>query len=94
MLTFLSLCYHLFLLTIWVQVYELRDANWHDRGTGFCKGVYDDTQDLALLIVINEPEESSAEKEKEGEGGFLKEDVLYSARVESDDIYQRQQGGF
>jgi protein phosphatase-4 regulatory subunit 3 len=67
-------------------VYELRDGNWHDRGTGQCKGIYDDSQDLAALIVESE------DMEKEGEGGFLKEEMLLHTKVEKDDIYQRQQG--
>lgn len=71
------------------KVYELRDQSWFDRGTGHCKGIYDDTQDLALLIV--EPEETP-EKAEEGQGGFLKDELLLSARVEKDDIYSRQQG--
>jgi protein phosphatase-4 regulatory subunit 3 len=72
-------------------VYELRDSSWFDRGTGHCKGVYDDTQDLALIIV--EAEDLSEGKESgEGEGGFLKEELLLSTRVEKDDIYARQQG--
>jgi protein phosphatase-4 regulatory subunit 3 len=77
-----------------IQVYELRDSSWFDRGTGHCKGVYDDTQDLALIIV--EAEDMSEGKEgetpTEGEGGFLKEELLLSTRVEKDDIYARQQG--
>ena len=69
-----------------VKVYELRDQSWHDRGTGHCKGIYDDAQDLALLVV-----EAEDQTDKE-EGGFLKEELLLSAKVEREDIYQRQQG--
>ncbi|WVR03282.1 hypothetical protein IAU60_000273 [Kwoniella sp. DSM 27419] len=73
-----------------VKVYELRDASWFDRGTGFCKGIYDDTRDLALLIV--EREEVAEEGGKlEAPGGFLKDDLLLSARVEKEDIYGKQQ---
>lgn len=75
-------------------MYELRDSSWFDRGTGYCRGIYDDSQDLALLVV--EAEDTGAEKpgdaEAEGEGGFLKEDLLLTARVEKEDIYVRQQG--
>lgn len=79
------------------KVYELRDSSWFDRGTGHCKGVYDDTQDLALIIV--EAEDMSEGKEgeaaaTEGEGGFLKEELLLSTKVEKEDIYARQQGIF
>ena len=70
-------------------MYELRDSSWFDRGTGYCKGIYDDTQDLALLIVESEEEGAKFE---EGEGGFLKEELLLTARVEKEDIYVRQQG--
>jgi protein phosphatase-4 regulatory subunit 3 len=76
------------------QVYELRDASWFDRGTGYCRGVFDETNDLALLVV--EPEDAAAAgvegREPEGEGGFLKDDLLLNARVEKEDIYTRQQG--
>ncbi|KAK8844620.1 hypothetical protein IAR55_006467 [Kwoniella newhampshirensis] len=73
-----------------VKVYELRESSWFDRGTGFCKGIYDDGQDLALLIV--ESEDTSGEGGKAEEpGGFLKEDLLLSSRVERDDIYGKQQ---
>lgn len=78
------------------QVYELRDASWFDRGTGHCKGVYDDTQDLALIIVEAEPMSDGKDEEgsapAEGEGGFLKEELLLSTKVEKEDIYARQQG--
>lgn len=73
-------------------MYELRDSSWHDRGTGHCKGVYDDTQDLALIIVEAEDMNEGKEGAPEGEGGFLKEELLLSSRVEKDDIYARQQG--
>jgi protein phosphatase-4 regulatory subunit 3 len=75
-----------------LQVYELRDSSWFDRGTGHCKGVYDDTQDLALIIVEAEDMSEGKDGVTEGEGGFLKEELLLSSRVEKDDIYARQQG--
>jgi protein phosphatase-4 regulatory subunit 3 len=79
-------------------VYELRDSSWFDRGTGLCQGAYDDSQDIALIVV--EAEELQLEKPAgeeggaaEGPGGFLKDELLLSAKVEKDDIYARQQGG-
>jgi protein phosphatase-4 regulatory subunit 3 len=79
-------------------VYELRDASWFDRGTGQCKGVYDDTQDLALIIVeaedMSEGKDGEGGGAAEGEGGFLKEELLLSTKVEKEDIYARQQGMF
>ncbi|WRT63528.1 uncharacterized protein IL334_000433 [Kwoniella shivajii] len=73
-----------------VKVYELHDTSWHDRGTGFCRGIYDDRQDIALIVV--EPEDFEQEGGKvEGEGGFLKNGLLLSARVEKEDIYGKQQ---
>jgi protein phosphatase-4 regulatory subunit 3 len=72
-------------------VYELRDASWFDRGTGQCKGVYDDTQDLALIIVeaedMSEGKDGEGGGATEGEGGFLKEELLLSTKVEKEDIY-------
>lgn len=77
-------------------MYELRDASWFDRGTGQCKGVYDDTQDLALIIVeaedMSEGKDGEGGGAAEGEGGFLKEELLLSTKVEKEDIYARQQG--
>lgn len=70
-------------------MYELRDSSWFDRGTGHCKGVYDEARELALLIVEKEEE---GEKSEDGPGGFLKDDLLLSCRVEKEDIYARQQG--
>ena len=48
-----------------------------------------------MLIVEAEdvPDNKAAEEENDGPGGFLKEDLLLSSRVEKDDIYSRQQGG-
>ena len=78
-------------------MYELREASWFDRGTGHCKGIYDDSQDLALIIV--EAEDLPGEKPSgddggpaDGPGGFLKEDLLLTAKVGKDDVYARQQG--
>jgi hypothetical protein len=93
-------------LVLMIKVYELRDSSWFDRGTGHCKGVYDDTQDLALIIVEAEPMpegqdgdsggsgsgSGSGSEGGEGEGGFLKEELLLSTKVEKEDIYARQQG--
>lgn len=77
-----------------MQVYELRDQAWFDRGTGHCKGVYDDQNDVALLIV--EAEEPQAEgrpgEETDGPGGFLKDELLLHAQVTKEDQYTRQQG--
>lgn len=72
-------------------MYELRDSSWFDRGTGFCKGVYDEAQDIALLVV--EAEDIGVEGGKpEAPGGFLKDELLLNARVEREDIYAKQQG--
>ncbi|WWC85689.1 uncharacterized protein L201_000555 [Kwoniella dendrophila CBS 6074] len=73
-----------------VKVYELQDTSWHDRGTGFCKGIYDDAQDIALIIVEKEDFPTDGGK-AESPGGFLKEELLLSARVEKEDIYGKQQ---
>lgn len=76
-------------------MYELRDQAWFDRGTGHCKGVYDDQNDVALLIV--EAEEPQADgrtgEEADGPGGFLKDELLLHAQVTKEDQYTRQQGG-
>ncbi|EPQ30255.1 uncharacterized protein PFL1_02371 [Pseudozyma flocculosa PF-1] len=37
-----------------VKVYELQGEIWHDRGTGYCAGVYDETVDEALLVARKE----------------------------------------
>ncbi|BEJ13212.1 hypothetical protein CspHIS471_0303860 [Cutaneotrichosporon sp. HIS471] len=76
-----------------VKVYELRDQAWFDRGTGHCKGVYDNDNDVALLVVeAEEPQpEGRAGEEAEGPGGFLKDELLLHAQVTKDDQYTRQQ---
>lgn len=83
------------------QVYELRDASWFDRGTGHCKGVYDDQLDVALLVVEAEvtpkPEGEAADADQDEPGGFLKEgegepQLLLRSRVEKGDCYTKQQG--
>ncbi|GMK58191.1 hypothetical protein CspeluHIS016_0502230 [Cutaneotrichosporon spelunceum] len=76
-----------------VKVYELRDQAWFDRGTGHCKGVYDNDNDVALLVVeAEEPQpDGRAGEETEGPGGFLKEELLLHAQVTKDDQYTRQQ---
>ncbi|EIW73149.1 hypothetical protein TREMEDRAFT_24823, partial [Tremella mesenterica DSM 1558] len=76
------------------QVYELRASQWFDRGTGHCRGVYDGSQNLALIIVeIEDSGDRPSEGEgNEGPGGFVKDDeFLLTARVEKEDIYSRQQ---
>lgn len=75
-------------------MYELRDQAWFDRGTGHCKGVYDDQNDVALLIVEAEDalDESRQADDPEGPGGFLKDELLLNAQVSKDDVYTRQQG--
>ncbi|WOO79694.1 putative protein [Vanrija pseudolonga] len=76
-----------------VKVYELRDQAWFDRGTGHCKGVYDDQNDVALLIVEAEDalDEGRPADDPEGPGGFLKDELLLNAQVSKDDVYTRQQ---
>ncbi|KAL1409675.1 Platinum sensitivity protein [Vanrija albida] len=76
-----------------VKVYELRDQAWFDRGTGHCKGVYDDQNDVALLIVEAEDalDENRQPDDPEGPGGFLKDELLLNAQVSKDDVYTRQQ---
>jgi hypothetical protein len=49
-------------------------------------------QDMALIIVEAEDGDAKSGDEAEGPGGFLKEELLLSARVEKEDIYARQQG--
>ncbi|ODN80464.1 hypothetical protein L202_02704 [Cryptococcus amylolentus CBS 6039] len=71
-----------------VKVYELRDASWFDRGTGFCRGVVDDASGEAIIVV--EPEEDSPEGEEDA-GGFLTRELLLHTKVERDDIYGKQQ---
>ncbi|WVQ85221.1 hypothetical protein IAT38_007386 [Cryptococcus sp. DSM 104549] len=71
-----------------VKVYELRDTSWYDRGTGFCRGIFDESTQVAKIIV---EAEDPAGEDKDGPGGFLKEELLLSTQVEKDDIYGKQQ---
>jgi hypothetical protein len=84
-----------------LQVYELRDSSWFDRGTGQCKGVYDDRLDVALLVVEAEETPKSEGEGGEGDqdepGGFLQDgegeaQLLLRSRVEKADTYSKQQG--
>lgn len=83
------------------QVYELRESSWFDRGTGQCKGVYDDRLDVALLVVEAEEtpkaEGEGAEGDQDEPGGFLRDgegeaQLLLRSRVEKADLYSKQQG--
>ncbi|KLT39487.1 DUF625-domain-containing protein [Cutaneotrichosporon oleaginosum] len=76
-----------------VKVYELRDQAWFDRGTGHCKGVYDNDNDVALLVVeAEDPQlEGRPGEEAEGPGGFIRDELLLHAQVTKDDQYTRQQ---
>ncbi|KAL7420313.1 Platinum sensitivity protein [Cryptotrichosporon argae] len=70
-----------------VKVYELRDQSWFDRGTGHCKGVYDDAHNRAMVIV--EPEIEG--EDVDAPGGFLTHEPLLTHVVVRGDLYQRQQ---
>ena len=79
------------------KVYFLEDALWEDKGTGFIEGVYDQHQDEAILLVIEEeevPEQSDASAT--APGGFLREsdspNYLLRSRVSKAGQYSRQQG--
>lgn len=76
------------------KVYELRESAWFDRGTGRCKGVYDDQNDVALLMVEAEEitEDPQDKDAADGPGGFLKDDLLLNMQVSKDEEYTRQQG--
>lgn len=54
------------------QVYELRQSSWHDRGTGFCEGIYDEALEEAILVVIPEdipPGQPNADASQDENGG-------------------------
>lgn len=74
------------------QVYELRQSAWFDRGTGRCKGVYDDQNDVALLMVEAEELLEGGQDKEEGPGGFLTDELLLNTQVGKDEDYSRQQG--
>jgi protein phosphatase-4 regulatory subunit 3 len=79
-------------------VYFLEDSSWEDKGTGFIEGIYDQQQDEAILLVIEE-DESAEQAESSGSqapGGFLREPenptYLLRSRVSKGGQYSRQQG--
>lgn len=50
-----------------------------------------------ILVEVEETASKPSGEEAgaaEGPGGFLKEELLLTAKVEKDDIYARQQGDF
>jgi protein phosphatase-4 regulatory subunit 3 len=59
-----------------VKVYELKNNDWFDRGTGFCKGVVTN-QEEARIVVLSEDDQSRQ---------------LLETRISKDDGYQKQQG--
>ncbi|KAL7776420.1 hypothetical protein CFE70_006836 [Pyrenophora teres f. teres 0-1] len=58
-----------------VKVYELKNNDWFDRGTGFCKGVVAN-QEEARIVVLSEDDQSRQ---------------LLETRISKDDGYQKQQ---
>lgn len=58
-----------------VKVYELKNNDWFDRGTGFCRGVVTN-QEEARIIVVSEDDQSRQ---------------LLETRISKDDGYQKQQ---
>ncbi|KAI5356779.1 putative PH-like domain superfamily protein [Septoria linicola] len=65
-----------------VKVYELKNNDWYDRGTGFCEGkllsgANAQTEELDARVVVTSEEEP--------------ERVLLETRIAKDDGYQKQQ---
>ena len=65
-----------------VKVYELKNNDWYDRGTGFCEGKYlsaEDAlpEDLDARVVVTSEEEPGR--------------VILETRITKDDGYQKQQ---
>ncbi|KAF1829273.1 DUF625-domain-containing protein [Decorospora gaudefroyi] len=58
-----------------VKVYELKNNDWFDRGTGFCKGVVTNPEE-ARIIVLSEEDQTRQ---------------LLETRISKDDGYQKQQ---
>ena len=65
-----------------VKVYELKNNDWYDRGTGFCAGQYVGPQDAppdeldARILVVSEEDANR---------------TLLETRITKDDGYQKQQ---
>lgn len=74
-----------------IQVYELRDESWFDRGTGICRGMINADGHAVILVEAESPQVQENEDEP---GGFLTKDILLNSNVERDDIYGKQQGLF
>lgn len=74
-----------------IQVYELRDESWFDRGTGICRGMINADGHAVILVEAESPQVQGNEDEP---GGFLTKDILLNSNVERDDIYGKQQGMF
>ncbi|KAF1357226.1 DUF625-domain-containing protein [Lizonia empirigonia] len=58
-----------------VKVYELKNNDWFDRGTGFCRGVVMN-QEEAKIVVLSEDDQTRQ---------------LLETRISKDDGYQKQQ---
>lgn len=61
-----------------VKVYEMRDENWHDCGTGYCTAWVDDEKDGYFLV------KSEANEDQ----------VLLKSKIVREDLYQIQQSTF
>ncbi|KAI5195431.1 hypothetical protein E4T38_09071 [Aureobasidium subglaciale] len=59
-----------------VKVYELKNNDWYDRGTGFCAGQVLDNDEARIFVQS----EDDAQR------------MLLETRISRDDGYQRQQG--
>ncbi|KAK5118305.1 hypothetical protein LTR62_002818 [Meristemomyces frigidus] len=62
-----------------VKVYELKNNDWYDRGTGFCAGqvLQPDAENLDARIIVGSEDEPQR--------------VLLETRITKDDGYQKQQ---
>lgn len=85
-----------------VKVYELRENDWYDRGTGFCAAtiiqvsntlspqladIYTRKPGLTLIFVgLQEDARISVESEDDPER------ILLEVRLKKEDVFQRQQG--
>ncbi|CAK7263116.1 Platinum sensitivity protein [Sporothrix epigloea] len=64
-----------------VKVYELRNSDWFDRGTGFCSSTYTTSEDAEVTEprIIVEAEDSP-------------DQLLLDTRISHEDGFQKQQG--
>ena len=79
-----------------VKVYELKDNDWYDRGTGFCTGRVVNASGNVRAQVTHNAQRTKSSSQEESRIYVESEDepdrLLLETKIGKDDGYQKQQG--